>query len=88
MLERGYPSDGGESSHNSEGSREVPPPSGTPPERPSRDSLWRGLRWIVLGSTLIGLSKVTGEETFSQAGITITSLGVTETAYGLLPRKK
>jgi hypothetical protein len=88
MPERDHPLDGGESSHNAEGSREVPPPSGTPPEGPSRESLYRGLAWIAIGGAAIGLSKVTGDQTFYDVGLTITSLGVFETAYGLLYRKK
>lgn len=73
---------------NQESSREVPPPSGTPPEKPSRKSLYRGLAWIAVGGAAIGLSKVTGDQTFYDVGLTITSLGVFETAYGLLYRKK
>jgi hypothetical protein len=79
---------GDKSSSNPEGSREVLLTGGTPPERPNRDSLWRGLRWIALGSTFIGVAKVTGEESFYQVGLTIASLGGAEAFYGLLYRKK
>ncbi len=88
MLERDHTSDGGESSHNSEGSREVPPPSDTPPEGPNLKSLFRGLTWIGAGSTLIGISKAVGDESLYPVGLTIMSLGVYETTYRLLYRKK
>jgi hypothetical protein len=87
MPERDHPSDGGESSHNARSSREVPPPNSTP-EGPNLKSLFRGLTWIAVGGAAIGLSKVTGDQTFYEVGLTITSLGVFETTYGLLYRKK
>jgi hypothetical protein len=75
---------GDKSSGNPENSREVPPPSGTPPERPSRESLWRGLRWIGVGTRLLALSKLTGDEAFYRAGLPITVLGGNEVFHALL----
>jgi hypothetical protein len=57
------------------------------PERPNWDSIGRGLGWIAFGWAIIGLSKVTGEESLTQAGATIATLGGGEFIYGLVSKK-
>ena len=58
-------------------------------EKPNPERSWRGLQWIAVGGALIGASKLlTGDETFYQAGVTITTLGGAEFLYGMLSNIK
>jgi hypothetical protein len=68
--------------NNPEGSRS--PENNNPPERTSRESLWRGLRWIGVGTGLLAISKLTGDEAFYHAGLPITVLGGNEVLHALL----
>jgi hypothetical protein len=66
-----------------------PSESSNPPEKPNPERSWRGLQWIATGGALIAASKlITGDETFYQVGVTITTLGGAEFLYGMLPNIK
>jgi hypothetical protein len=74
--------------HNDqEGSGENPPGNSNKPERPNWESVSRGIAWIVLGSAIIGIGKLSGDESTFQTGSTIATLGGAEFFFGLGTKK-
>jgi hypothetical protein len=57
------------------------------PERPNWESVSRGIAWIVLGGTIIGIGKLSGDEGTFQTGSTIATLGGAELFFGLGTKK-
>jgi hypothetical protein len=63
--------------------KERQPDSRKPEWTPHLDSITRGTAFLLLGGTIIGIGKVTGDEGIAQTGSTIAVIGGAELFYGL-----